>query len=89
MLIRHQSIRKQMLKILLCSVLQNKKKQDALARHREIIQRLKESRENAPTCEAETEDAKQPSRSEVGVELETDENPNCACMAPVELAKYL
>ena len=65
------------------------KKQDALARHREIIQRLKESRENAPTCEAETEDAKQPSRSEVGVELETDENPNCACMAPVELAKYL
>ena len=65
------------------------KKHDALARHREIIQRLKQSRENAPTCEAETEDAKQPSRSEVGVELETDENPNCACMAPVELAKYL
>ena len=64
------------------------KKQDALARHREIIQRLKESRENASTCEAETEDAKQTSRSEVGVELETDENPNCEYMSPVELAKY-
>ena len=31
-------------------------KQEALARHREILQRLRESRENAPTCEAETED---------------------------------
>ena len=65
------------------------KKQDALTRHRESIQRLKESRENAVTCEAETEEANQTSRSEVGVELETDENPINACKTPVELAKYL
>ena len=64
-------------------------KQEALAHHREVLQRLRERRENASTCEAETEDAKQTSWNEVGVELVTDENPNCACMAPVELAKYL
>ena len=63
-------------------------KQEALALHREINQRLREKRDNALTCEAETEDPKQ-SRVGVGVELLTDENPNCACMAPVELAKYL
>ena len=64
-------------------------KQEALARHREMLQRLRESRENASTCEAETEDAKQTSWNEVGVELVTDENPHCACMGPVDLAKYL
>ena len=64
-------------------------KQEALAHHREVLQRLRERRENASTCEAETEDAKQTSWNEVGVELVTDENPNCACMAPVELAKYV
>ena len=64
-------------------------KQEALARHREILQRLRESRENASTCEAETEDAKQTSWNEVGDELVADENPNYACMGPVDLAKYL
>ena len=64
-------------------------KQEALARHRDLLQRLRESPEKASTCEAETEDAKQTSWNEVGVELVTDENPNCACMGPVDLAKYL
>ena len=64
-------------------------KQEALAHHRAVLQRLRERRENASTCEAETEDAKRTSWNEVGVELVTDENPNCACMAPVELAEYL
>ena len=63
-------------------------KREALARHREILHRLTESRENASTCEAETEDAKQTSVNQVGVELVTDENPNCACMGPADLAKY-
>ena len=43
-------------------------KQEALARHREILQQLRESFGEASTCEAETEDAKQTSRNEVGVE---------------------
>ena len=64
-------------------------KQEALARHRESLHRLGESRENASTCEAESKDAKQTSWNEVGVELMTEENPNCASMTPVELAKYL
>ena len=36
-------------------------KQEALARHRDLLQRLREIRENASTCEAETQDAKQAS----------------------------
>ena len=51
-------------------------KQEALARHREILQRLRERREDASTCEAETEDAEQTSWNEVGVELVTDERPS-------------
>ena len=64
-------------------------KQEALARHREKLQRLRESHEDASTCEAETKDGQQTSRNEAGVELVTDETPNSACMGPVDLAKYL
>ena len=62
-------------------------KQEALARHRDLLQRLRQIRENAFTCEAETQDAKQTSRHEVGVELVTDEYPDCASMGPMDLAK--
>ena len=61
-------------------------KHEALARHREFLQRLRESPGEASTCEAETEDAKQTSWNEVGVELVTDEDLDCASMSPVDFA---
>ena len=44
-------------------------KQEALARHRDLLQRLRQMRENAFTCEAESQEARQTSRNEVGVEF--------------------
>ena len=62
-------------------------KQEALARHRDLLQRRRESLENASTSEPGLE-GKQTSRNEVGVELVTDEEPDTASMGPVHLAKY-
>ena len=62
-------------------------KHEALARHREFLQRLRESPGEASTCKVETEDAKHISWNEVGVELVADVDPDCASMSPVDFAK--
>ena len=44
-------------------------KSTSLARHRDLLQKLREAAENAPTCETESGDTMQTSSNEVGVEL--------------------
>ena len=61
----------------------------ALAHHRDHLQRLRENTETASTCEAETEEAKQTAWKEIGVEVMTDEDTDCALMRPVHFAKSL
>merc|ERR1712242_246692 len=65
------------------------RKQAALARHRQCLQKLREGSGDAPVCEIETEDAKQASSNEAGVALVTDEDLGCAPMSPVKFEKYL
>ena len=64
-------------------------KQQALSHHRDFLRQLTKRHENASTCEAEIDDARQSPANDVGVELVTDEDPDCASMGPVEFAKHL
>ena len=65
------------------------RKQAALARHRQCLQKLREGSGDAPVGEIETEDAKQASSNEAGVALVTDEDLSCAPMSTMKFAKYL
>ena len=64
-------------------------KNESLAHHRELLQKLRESTEKAPTCETEAGDALQSSSNEVGVEVLQVEDADWISMGPIELAKYL
>ena len=64
-------------------------KQAALEHHRQLLQKLRETREKTPTCQLETDDAPQSSSNEVGVEVMPHEGAHLASMGPVDLAKYL
>ena len=64
-------------------------KQAALASHRELLHRLRETQEQAHTCETNSEDATQRSPNQVGVELAPDENLDPTSMGPVDFARYL
>ena len=64
-------------------------KQAALASHRELLHRLRETQEQAPTRETNSEDATQRSPNQVGVELAPDENLDPTSMGPVDFARYL
>ena len=84
----HQHIRKQTLQIRLHSVLRSTKNQ-SLAHHRELLQKLRESNEKTPTCETESGDAMQSSSNEVGVELLQVEDADWTTMVPIDYATYL
>ena len=64
-------------------------KQAALDRHRQLLQRLRETEERTPAGETQSEDARLTSTNEVGVEIAKDEYLDTASMSPVDLAKYL
>ena len=64
-------------------------KSTSLARHRDLLQKLREAAEKGPTCETESGDTMQTPSNEVGVELTRIEDTECASMGPVDFAKSM
>ena len=64
-------------------------KNTSLARHRDLLQKLRMAAENESTCVTESPDTIQSPSNEVGVELARIEDTECASMGPVDFAKYL
>ena len=64
-------------------------KNASLAHHRDLLQKLRESSEKEPTCEAGSGEALQSSSNEVGVELMQSEEADWTSLGPVDLAKRL
>ena len=66
-------------------------KTESLVRHRELLQKLRQSEDQAPSCETESGDSKQQSFPllDARVELAPPENSDWLSMGPVDLAKYL
>ena len=64
-------------------------KQAALQHHRQLLQKLRETREEAPACQMETEDVPKTSSNEVGVEVVPHEDAHTSSMGPIDFAKYL
>ena len=64
-------------------------KKESLAHHRDLLQKLRESHQNAPTCETQPGDAMQSSSNEVGVKLAPVEDADSTSMGPIDFAKYL
>ena len=62
-------------------------KKESLAHHRDLLQKLRESHQNAPTCETQSGDAMRSSLNEVGVELAPVEDADSTSMGPMDFAK--
>ena len=61
-------------------------KKESLAHHRDLLQKLRESHQNAPTCETQPGDAMQSSSNEVGVKLAPVEDADSTSMGPIDFA---
>ena len=64
-------------------------KSTSLARHRDLLRKLREAAERGPTCETAPGDTMQTSSNEARVELAQIEDAECTSMGPVDFAKLL